>query len=464
MRSTIAFLSIVVVSFYFYKTTIAQPSSNEQLNYSANVQQFHETYIPSVQNSPGFQPSIHAENDQIIVTVEGVGDSRSSALDQAWLEAIRLAVGMMIEARTEIDQDQVAEKIIAHSRGVVEGYEILGADQEAGVFRLRMQAKVRKDILRDGLQFVASKGQVISFSPNDLKPEADISLKDLESQDSAASTEVRKTLDGANLLSNFLKKYKSEDFISTKSVSKLRAVDNMSDSFEMDFEITLDEDKYYKVYLPELERVLEQISESRTKKYFTDKNTLESIRALRKDGVKMEGGRSIYEIPLYENKGVIIPDKSNNFAYFAYHIPEGIINQLDQEQSNRSMIDGFSFSIEFLDENNNEVYKSHNHIPFEITNIGFGKQNYNLKNIIAVLVNDIKVWNDNGGTSLRFKDDKILFTGEIKEGSLTPSYQQSSITNVPPPSASYQKRTPPATVDEPEVDLFYQARLLRYRF
>ena len=209
MRSTIAFMAIVVISCISNKAVLGQPSSNKQLNDSANVQQSHETNIPSGQNSPGFQPSIYAENDQIIVTVEGVGDSRSSALDQAWLEAIRLAVGMMIEARTEIDQDQIAERIIAHSRGVVEGYEILGADQEAGVYRLRMQAKVRKDILRDGLQFVASKGQVISFSPNDLKPEADISLRDLESQDSAARTEDRMILDGANLLFNTLKKYKN---------------------------------------------------------------------------------------------------------------------------------------------------------------------------------------------------------------------------------------------------------------
>lgn len=53
-------------------------------------------------------------------------------MDQAWLEAVRLAVGMMIEARTEIDQNQVAERIIAHSRGVVDGYEILMTDNQAG--------------------------------------------------------------------------------------------------------------------------------------------------------------------------------------------------------------------------------------------------------------------------------------------------------------------------------------------
>jgi hypothetical protein len=129
---------------------------------------------PAEASQASFQPSVQVEGDHLAVIVEGQGDSRAAAMDQAWLEAVRLAVGMMIEARTEIDQNQVAERIIAHSRGVVDGYEILMTENQAGVYRLWMKAKVRRDILHDGLQYVASKGQVIAFSVEDLEPGRDM--------------------------------------------------------------------------------------------------------------------------------------------------------------------------------------------------------------------------------------------------------------------------------------------------
>lgn len=145
-------------------------------------------------NQGSFQPTIQSQGDLLLVTVEGMGSSRTDALNQAWLEAVRLAVGMMIEAHTEIDQNQVAERIIAHSRGVVDRYEILMADESqasAGVYRIRMQATVRPDILRDGLQYVASGGQVIAFSPSDLKSEQTLAPGMIEGQDATRRPEPK---------------------------------------------------------------------------------------------------------------------------------------------------------------------------------------------------------------------------------------------------------------------------------
>lgn len=295
MRFAFAFQSIVALTFFSNQATFAQPSPDKQLYDLTHEQKSHVLSTTTDQKHESFQPSIHAEKDQIIVTVEGVGDSRSSALNQAWLEAIRLAVGMMIEAKTELDQDKVAEKIIAHSRGVVEGYEILGADQEGGVFHLRMQAKVRKDILRDGLQFVASKGQIIAFSIDDLKPQEDLSLKDLEGQDAKYSTEEKNAQDAADLFFETAKKYKAEEFLILQSASKLKVVEGKSDMFEMDFEVSFNEDKYYKEYIPDMERVLDQISHGKTKKYFREQNEIDAIRAIKKEGLELTRGKSFYD-------------------------------------------------------------------------------------------------------------------------------------------------------------------------
>lgn len=68
--------------------------------------------------------SISAEEQYVTVDVEGIGADRSSAIENGWLEGIRQAVGSFIDSKTELNNDQLAERIIAYSRGIVEKYEI----------------------------------------------------------------------------------------------------------------------------------------------------------------------------------------------------------------------------------------------------------------------------------------------------------------------------------------------------
>ena len=275
--------------------------------------------MPAEVSPATFQPSVQVEGDHLAVIVEGQGESRAAAMDQAWLEAVRLAVGMMIEARTEIDQNQVAERIIAHSRGVVDGYEILLTDNQAGVYRLRMKAKVRRDVLHDGLQYVASKGQVIAFSADDLKPRKDLALESLESQDAQGNTEATRARDGAALLVEVLRKFKPEDFFILQAASKLRALPDKSDTFEMDFEVFLNEDRYYKEYVPEMKRVLDQIAVEKKKEFYRDPKAIEAIRALKKEGIQQTRPRdSVYIQYAQPAKGAMLFDTSNPFAYLVY--------------------------------------------------------------------------------------------------------------------------------------------------
>lgn len=313
------------------------------------------------------QPSVQVEGDHLAVIVEGQGESRAAAMDQAWLEAVRLAVGMMIEARTEIDQNQVAERIIAHSRGVVDGYEILMTDNQAGVYRLRMKAKVRRDVLHDGLQYVASKGQVIAFSADDLKPRKDLALESLESQDAQGNTEATRARDGAALLVEVLRKFKPEDFFILQATSKLRALPDKPDTFEMDFEVSLNEDRYYKEYVPEMKRVLDQVAVEKKKEFYRDPKAIEAIRALKKEGIQHTGSSdSVYIQYAQQAKGAMLFDTSNPFAYLVYTLEPALLEQLSQIYGEKAKSTAYKFTIGFYDESNNEVFSADSTIDLAI--------------------------------------------------------------------------------------------------
>jgi hypothetical protein len=312
---------------------------------------------PAASSQATFQPSVQVEGDHLAVIVEGQGDSRAAAMDQAWLEAVRLAVGMMIEARTEIDQNQVAERIIAHSRGVVDGYEILMTDNQAGIYRLRMKAKVRQDVLRDGLQYVASKGQVIAFSVDDLKPRKDLALESLEGQDAKGNTGATRARDGAALLVEVLRKFKPEDFFILQTVSTLRALPDKPDTFEMDFEVSLNEDHYYKAYIPEMTRVLDQIAVEKKKEFYRDPKAIAAIRALKKEGIQQAKlSDSVYLQYAQPVKGAMLFDTSNPFACVAYILEPPLLDQLSQLYASSYKAAGYKFTIGFYDHSNNEVF------------------------------------------------------------------------------------------------------------
>ncbi len=320
-----------------------------------------------------FQPSVEAKDDHLVVTVEGVGSSRTDALNQAWLEAIRLGVGMMIEARTEIDQNEVAEQIIAHSRGVIDKYEILMADEskaDQGLYRIRMQANVQSDVLRDSLQFVASGSQVIAFSPSDLKPEAGLSPEQVEGADASTITAEQRIADAANLLATTIQKFRPIDFLIIKAVSSLRSAEGSDDLFEMDFEISFNERLYYEAYLPEMKKVLDQISDSVETKYFRDSSALTAIRNISDQGVLRANNSSSVYIELINLRELEIPlfDDSNRFKYRLYALDFSTASKVrtllaDSEDTQPT------FVAAFYDESEDEIFTVDGDIPATVSSI-----------------------------------------------------------------------------------------------
>ena len=85
----------------------------------------------------------------VYVEADGSGTSRTEAVHSAWMEAVRTAVGMFMIGNTNINNDDIQEKITAYSRGHVDSYKVLSANQSDGIWNVRIKAKVEKDFLME---------------------------------------------------------------------------------------------------------------------------------------------------------------------------------------------------------------------------------------------------------------------------------------------------------------------------
>ena len=261
-----------------------------------------------------------------LTEAEGKGKSRDEALERAWTEAIRYAVGMMIDAKTEVTQSEISEKIIAHSRGVVEKYEVLMADdgvKKKGVYSIRIKAWVRKETLRDGLEYVAKQGSVVSFSMSDLKPAEALDAKALEGKDAGAATRKSKAEQATELLNAFFARLRMDDFLGVRMVGKLRPVENAPDTFEIDVELRFNEKLYREQLIPELTRVLEQVSEKKRRGYYRDPAALAAIREI-PNGRTASRSAYLEFAGLREGNEFLLVDRPELFSFMLYSLPEDI--------------------------------------------------------------------------------------------------------------------------------------------
>ena len=90
--------------------------------------------------------------EQIQVEAMGTGATKFQALEAAWAEAVRNAVGMFTAAKTEMLNDEITEKIASYSRGQVNAYRILHESNEGNLWTVSIQANVDKDVILETAQ------------------------------------------------------------------------------------------------------------------------------------------------------------------------------------------------------------------------------------------------------------------------------------------------------------------------
>lgn len=257
--------------------------------------------------------SLSADEKYIVLDVEGEGRDRNSAIESAWLTGIRQAVGSFIDAKTELTNDQLTERIIAYSRGLVDRYEVTGVDDSRaseGIYKVKMRLWIIQELLRDGAKHASTGSASITFSAEDVirQQKEELDAKALESRNAAAETAKMKAQTGADLLSAMLERYKPEDFLTCYIPGKPEAIKDKADFFKLNVEINFNEKLYKESFIPDLIQILDQIASVKKNtmltKYKNEFRTLASKKSLNEatDSIifKTDGlGKDNYTLAVY---------------------------------------------------------------------------------------------------------------------------------------------------------------------
>ena len=262
-----------------------------------------------------------ADDDKyVILDVEGEGRNRSEAIEAAWVEGIRQAVGSFVDAKTELNDDQLTERIVQYSRAIVDKYEITGVDDskaDDGIYKLKMRVWIVREILRDGANHATGGEAVISLTPSDFKKKREEnSHKELENKNAAAVTQQAKAKSAAEILEAMLDRYKPEDFLTCYIPGKPEPVKDKQDFFTLNVEINFNEKLYKEAFIPDLIQVLDQIASVK-------KNTLLSKckKELRDLAAKKELTMSKTESSVFF-KSFSNEDISKGYILSVYNKPE----------------------------------------------------------------------------------------------------------------------------------------------
>lgn len=268
-----------------------------------------------------------AYEQYVILDVEGIGIDRASAMDSAWLEGIRQAAGSFIDAKTELNDEQITERIISYSRGLVEKYEVLSVDDSRageGLYILKLRMWIVKDILRDGAKHATAGSAEVSFSASDLKQkkENDIDINSLESRNASVETAKRRAQTAPELLEAMLARYNPEDFLSCYIPGKPEVVQGKQDTFRLNVEISFNDKLYREAFIPDLKQVLDQIAKSKKDVSLTKQR--EELRSLSsKKGLPLADTSIICrEAGLDNEYHLAVYDRPNRFGCRLYSFSE----------------------------------------------------------------------------------------------------------------------------------------------
>lgn len=203
---------------------------------------------------------VKANRDFVTVVAQGEGASRQAALEQAWTDAVRIAVGMVLSAKSNLNNDELSENIIAHSRGVIEDFDILHEDKRGSRTTIYIQARVRREILRDEANKYSEAQVVKADTGRAVKAQMDDTAKD--------TTKSNKTATGVALLKEVFDSYGPEDFFSATLNPKIQ-YDKTTKKPYIQINEKFNQDLFWKEFLPRVRQALEGIALKKEKKFYS---------------------------------------------------------------------------------------------------------------------------------------------------------------------------------------------------
>jgi len=202
--------------------------------------------------------------DCVQVKGTGVGTTEELALKDACRDAVESDVGMFVDAEQMVKNDElIKDEILTQSNAYIEGYDIIEKKSAGGIVKMKILARVRKQALTKKISGM--------MKPTTVKIGS--GLKNLYAQ---VTTGVKKSADGAALLAKALEgvsmlKQLMEVSLATGEAVPIPKRHRLGESNAADdgmievaylFKFEINREKYFNEFLPHLERVLTQISET----------------------------------------------------------------------------------------------------------------------------------------------------------------------------------------------------------
>jgi len=203
---------------------------------------------------------VKASRDFVTVVARGEGTTRQEALEQAWTDAVRIAVGMVLSSKSNLDNDELSENIITHSRGVIENFDILQEDKNGSKTTIYIQARVHREILRDEANKYSEAQVVKADTGRAVKAQMDDTAKD--------TTKSNKTATGVALLKEVFDSYDPEDFFSATLDPKIHYDKNTKKPY-IQINEKFNQDLFWKEFLPRVRQALEGIALKKEKKFYS---------------------------------------------------------------------------------------------------------------------------------------------------------------------------------------------------
>lgn len=321
---------------------------------------------------------IGADKDYITVIAEGKDTDRKRALEGAYIDAVRLAVGAIISSKTELNNDELSENIIMHSRGVIEGFDVLSETEEGGLTHIYIRAKVHREILQDETKRYI-EAQTVKADTGDVM---DAHAKEVTTQ--------AKQKSGYELLREVLETYGPENFLSVKLNPKI-LYDKTTKKPYIHVTEKFNEPLFRDKFLPKLRNALDGVAVKKTKQFYDD-SVRKANQTLIREGYIIGGGLTTsskalpYDYDEYSLKrnrnalSVIVPDNVSSFTLYempfsvsysrarqpgAFHeaeyVPSGKIGDDNASMLSelihfmQKMSRPFTYSITYLDKNEDVI-------------------------------------------------------------------------------------------------------------
>lgn len=271
---------------------------------------------PSQAQNPGV---LSNDGKYVTVLAIGQGTDRAKALEQAWIEAVRLAVGTIISSKSELNNDDFAESTIAHSRGVIESFDTVDEKNDGKRTTVTIRAKVQKEILVDAAKTYGEAQVVKTDASKIVKARMDDEAKKVTAEDKQKS--------GATLLKEVLESYTPEMFFSATLDPKIYYDQKTKKPYVRVVE-KFNQELFWKEFLPRLHKAFEGVAIKKKKCFYLDE-VRRANKQLSKDGHFPDAG-----IDMTETRWKVIPYSflvpSDTSSYYPKEILEADANSQGQ--------------------------------------------------------------------------------------------------------------------------------------